>query len=222
MKVLTHRPRYIEPLVIPEFGKGTSLAAEAKETVLVVQSDEEPIVVPKVPTVGPAEAEDDKAEEPQVERVIEMPEILSPPIAVDLPKMHRAPIATPKRRRMANMLDAVIETTKALSSAPTKKIVEAAKAQAEAETGQAEAETAKTQAEAEAGPSAPVATKPIAPEERTAGQIAPETPTPEAPIETVDYIIQHASGKKLSEEEILEAGHYGPVWHSLFSASSQI
>jgi hypothetical protein len=33
MKVLTHRPRYIEPAVIPEFGKGTSSATETKETV---------------------------------------------------------------------------------------------------------------------------------------------------------------------------------------------
>jgi hypothetical protein len=38
MKVLTHRPRYIEPAVIPEFGKGTSSAAEAKETVPVVRA----------------------------------------------------------------------------------------------------------------------------------------------------------------------------------------
>jgi hypothetical protein len=79
MKVLTHRPRYIEPVVIPEFGKGTSSAVEAKETVPIVQSTEEPTVVPKVPTVGPAEAKDDKAKKPQVERVIEMPEILSLP-----------------------------------------------------------------------------------------------------------------------------------------------
>jgi hypothetical protein len=211
MKVLTHRPRYIESAVIPEFGKGTSSATEAKETVPIVQSTEEPTVVPKVPIVGPVEAEDDKAKEPQVERVIEMPEILSPPTTTDLPKMHRAPVATPKRRRMASVLDAVMETTKALSPAPMKKIIEAAKAQAEAETGQAEAEATKTQAEAEGGPSAPVATKPATPEEKTAGQIALEkikTPAPEASIENVDYIIRHASGKKLSEEEILEARHY--------------
>jgi hypothetical protein len=75
---------------------------------------------------------------------------------------------------MANMLDAVLETTKALSPGPTKKIAEAAKAQAEAETGQAEDEATKTQAKAEAGPSAPVAVKPTAPEEKTVGQIAPE------------------------------------------------
>jgi hypothetical protein len=143
--------------------------------------------------------------------VIKMPEILSSPTEVKLPKVQKASAATPKRRRMANVLDAVLETTKALSPAPTKKIAKAAKAQAEAETGQAEAEATKTQAEAEAGPSALVAAKPAAPQEKTAEQIGPEkieTPAPEAPIENVDYIIRHASGKKLSEEEILEARHY--------------
>jgi hypothetical protein len=33
MKVLTHRPRYIEPAVIPEFGEGASLADKTKEVV---------------------------------------------------------------------------------------------------------------------------------------------------------------------------------------------
>jgi hypothetical protein len=69
MKVLTHRPRYIEPTVVPKFGAGASSAAEAKEAASIVQSAEEPIVLPKVPKVGPAEARDDKAEEPQVEMV---------------------------------------------------------------------------------------------------------------------------------------------------------
>jgi hypothetical protein len=31
---------------------------------------------------------------------------------------------------------------------------------------------------------------------------------PEALFEDIDYIVRHASGKKLSEEEILEAKHY--------------
>jgi hypothetical protein len=31
---------------------------------------------------------------------------------------------------------------------------------------------------------------------------------PEAPSEDLDYIIRHASGKRLSKEEILEAKHY--------------
>ena len=33
MKVLTHRPRYIEPVAIPEFGGGATSAAETKEIV---------------------------------------------------------------------------------------------------------------------------------------------------------------------------------------------
>jgi hypothetical protein len=34
------------------------------------------------------------------------------------------------------------------------------------------------------------------------------TPAPEAPSEDLDYVIRHASGKRLSEEEIFEAKHY--------------
>jgi hypothetical protein len=125
--------------------------------------------------------------------------------------VQKASAATPKRRRMANVLDAVLETTKALSPAPTKKIVEAAKMQAEAKTGQAEAKATQAQAKAEAGPLVPTETEPAAPEEKTTEQIAPEKiedPAPEASNKNVDYIIRHASGKKLSQEEILEARHY--------------
>jgi hypothetical protein len=97
---------------------------------------------------------------------------------------------------MASVLDAVMETTKALSPAPTKKIAEAV----------------KVQAEAEAGPSAPIETKAVAPEDKAdqqtsdtgmaAGQGMAEkakSPAPEALDEDVDYIVRHASGKKLSE-----------------------
>ena len=57
----THRPRYIEPAVVPEFGEGTSSTAETKQAAPIAKSVEESIVVPKMPTVGPAEAKDDKA-----------------------------------------------------------------------------------------------------------------------------------------------------------------
>jgi hypothetical protein len=87
----------------------------------------------------------------------------------------------------------------ALSPAPTKKIVKAA----------------KVHAEVEAGPSAPIETKAVAPEDKadqqTSGQSMAEKAKPsvlEALIEDIDYIFRHASGKKLSEEEILEARHY--------------
>jgi hypothetical protein len=32
MKVLTHRPRYIEPVVVPKFGEVASSTAEARQT----------------------------------------------------------------------------------------------------------------------------------------------------------------------------------------------
>ena len=48
------------------------------------------------------------------------------------------------------MLDAIMETTKALTPAPTKKVVEATTAQAEAE----------------AGPSVPIETKPVVSEDK--------------------------------------------------------
>jgi hypothetical protein len=196
VKVLTHRPRYIEPAVVPEFGAGCSSAAEAIQTAPIAQSAEEPTVLPKVHTVEPVEYKVDKAEEPKVEEIIKRPKILSPPTEAKLPKVQKASAATPKRRRMANVLDVVLETTKALSRSPTKKIVEAAKAQAEAKTGQAEAE---------AGPSA------LAAVEKTAGQDMAEmtrSPASEAQDKAADYIYRHASGKKLSEDEIAEARHY--------------
>jgi hypothetical protein len=49
----------------------------------------------------------------------------------------------------------------------------------------------------------PTETEPATSEEKEAEEIAPEkieTPGPEALIKNVDYIIRHASGKKLSGE----------------------
>jgi hypothetical protein len=184
---------------VPELSEDASSTAEARQDAPIVQSVEEPTVVPKMPTVEPVETKDDKAKEPKVEEIMKMPEILSPPAEAKLLKVQKAPAATPKRRRMASVLDAVLETTKALSPAPTKKIAEAA----------------KVQAEAEAGPSAPTEMKVVAPEDKadqqTSGQSMAEkakSSAPEAPVKDVDYIFRHASGKKLSEEEVMEARHY--------------
>ena len=85
-----------------------------------------------------------------MEKVVKKPEILSPPAEAELPKVLKASAATPKRRRMASVLDTVLETTKALSPRPIKK----------------NAEAAKVQVEAEAGPSAPVGTKVVMPEDK--------------------------------------------------------
>jgi hypothetical protein len=66
VKVLMHRPRYIEPTVVPEFGAGTSSATEIKETVSTAQSTEEPPVMPKVLTVKLVETKVDKAKKPKI------------------------------------------------------------------------------------------------------------------------------------------------------------
>jgi hypothetical protein len=155
MKVLTHRPRYIEPVVIPEFGEGASSAAKTKETIPSVQSTKEPVVMPKVPSVKLVETKVDKAEGPKVEEIIKMLEIFSPPTEATVPKVQMGSAITPKRRRMANVLDVVLETTKTLSPAPSRKVVEASKAQPKADSKQAEVEAATIQAETEAGPLVP-------------------------------------------------------------------
>jgi hypothetical protein len=77
----------------------------------------------KTHTVKAIEDKVDKAEEPKVEEIIRMPKILSPPTKANLPKMQKAFATTPKRRRITKVLDVVMETTKALSPAPAKKIV---------------------------------------------------------------------------------------------------
>jgi hypothetical protein len=115
MKVLTHRPHYIETVVVPEFGEGTSSAVEAKQVALAEAEAEGSNVVPKLPIVGSAEAKDHVAKETELEKTVLLPKNLSPPIEAELLKVTKAPATTPKRRRMASMLDAVIETTKALT-----------------------------------------------------------------------------------------------------------
>jgi hypothetical protein len=149
----------------------------------------------KVSTVGPAEAKNDKVEEPQVEKIEKIPEILSPPAEAKLPKVQKAPAATPKRRRMASVLDAVLKTTKALSPGLTKK----------------NAEAAKVQDEAEAGSSAPIEAKAVAPEDKADQQTSDtsmaekaKSPALEAPTENVDYIYRHASGKNYTKKKSLK------------------
>jgi hypothetical protein len=166
LKVLTHQPRYIEPAVVPEFGRETSSAAEPKEPIPSTQKAEESAIMPKVPSaelVG-SKIDKDKVEEPKTEGT-KMLEILSPPAEVIVPKAQKSFAATPKRRRMANVLD-VLETVKALSSTPLGKIAEASKMQTEAKTKPAEIEDAVSQASAEAGPSELTEKKPSEIEEK--------------------------------------------------------
>jgi hypothetical protein len=76
LKVLTHRPCYIESAMIPEFGEGASSAVKIKEIVPPAQTIGEPATMPKLPSVELVETKADKgkAEESNIEE-IKMPEI---------------------------------------------------------------------------------------------------------------------------------------------------
>jgi hypothetical protein len=189
VKVLTHYPRYIEPATMPDFGGETSSATEAKGPALT-QGIEEPAVMPKA----------DKIEEPRPEET-KTSEILSPSVGVEAPKIQKDLAATPKRKRMASVLD-VLETIQTSSSTPGK-IAKASKAQVETETKLTEAKATMSQADAETGPSEPIKEKSSeigekAVEEEAIEQILPEksaAPTSKALKENTEYIIRHASEK---------------------------
>jgi hypothetical protein len=204
IKVLTHRPRYIELATVPEFAGETSSATEAKESTLLPEIKE----LAEVPVT-------EKMEEPRTEEA-KTSEVLSPSAKVETGKSQKGPTVTPKRKRMVNVLD-VLETIKSSSITP-KKIVQTSEVSTEAIV----AEASKQQPEAEAGPSEPTKEQPLETEETKVTKAALEaekmsepilveeidTAAPEAPSSIRDYIVRHASGKKLSEEEIYEADHY--------------
>jgi hypothetical protein len=142
VKVLTHRPRYIEPATVPEFGGETSSVTEGKKPA-ITQKIEESFVSSKVSSA--------KSDEPKAINIEEMKakktrilEVISPSAEVTMPKAQKDLSTTPKRKRMVNVLD-VLETIKTSSSTPKKA--------AEASETQIEAEAAKIQVETEAGPS---------------------------------------------------------------------
>jgi hypothetical protein len=215
LKVLTHRPCYIEPAVVPEFGGKTSSAADPKELIAPTQQAEEPATMLKAPLAEQAEAKfgKDKAKKPET-KGIKMLEVLSPSAKVSTPKTQKGLAATPKRRRMASVLD-VLETVKASSSTP-RKIAKATEMQSEVKTKLTETEAALSQVSAEAGPLEPAKKRSSdveekATEEEAIEQTLPEksaAPIPETSSEDLGYVIRHASGKRLSEEEIFEDKHY--------------
>jgi hypothetical protein len=190
---------------VPKFGEETSSTAEAEQDAPATRSAEESTIALKLSIVEPVEAEDEAAKKPELEKATKLLEILSPSAEAELPKVTKAPTTTPKRRRMASVLDAVAETTRALTPAPMKKVVEAV--------------TAHTKTEA--GPSVPAKTK-LATTEQKAEEKSLDTSValeknvakeakssaPEAPSEDLDNITRHASGKILSKEEVFEAKHY--------------
>jgi hypothetical protein len=141
-------------------------------------------------------------------------EILSPSVEIEAAKIKKGPTATPKRKRMVNVLD-VLETIKLPSTTP-KKTAETSEALAEVSV----AEVPKQQTEVGTGPSEPTKVTPLEAEEAKIAKATEEvmseptlveeidTTAPEASSKIYDYFVRHASGKKLSKEEVFEANHY--------------
>jgi hypothetical protein len=178
--------------------------------------------MPKEPSVELVETkvDNDKAERSKAEEVIKMSGILSSSTEATALKAQKSSATTPKRRRMVNVLD-VLETTDSISLAPIGNVAKADKTQPKADTKQIEVEAIITQEETKAGPIVPAETKLATTEQGDEG-ITPDTNiafeksvakeakslTPKARSEDLDYIIRHAAGKRLSDEEIFEAKHY--------------
>jgi hypothetical protein len=214
IKVLTHRPRYIEPASVPEFTEDTSSATEAEKPT-------KPTLLPKVAEMAeaPTELKEPKtllsetkemAEAPSSEKMEEakgsaegskISEVLSPSANVETTKIQKGPAVTPKRKRMVNVLD-VLETIKSSSTTPKKTV-----STSEAKTEISDTKALEQESEAEAGPSEATKVKSLETEEKITKLIFEEISVvaPEASPKDLDYIVRHASGKKLSEKEKQEA-----------------
>jgi hypothetical protein len=94
VKVLTHRPCYIEPATVPEFGGETSSTTEAKEPALT-QKIEEPAEMSKASSAKLAEPKADNIEEIGVKGTKTL-EVINPSAEVSVPKAQKGLTATPR------------------------------------------------------------------------------------------------------------------------------
>jgi hypothetical protein len=114
---------------------------------------------------------------------------------------------TPRKRRMASVLDAILESVKTSAPASAKALsaqIKDTRKTAVVSVTNAPAEAGPLEAPAEAGPSE---TTLIALEEESVPKKS-KSPTPEAPLKELEFIVRHASGKQLSEEQVVEVQHY--------------
>jgi hypothetical protein len=165
IKVLMPWPRYIETATVSKLVEGKPSSAEPGQPA-PAGSKEESVEMPeiigqeKIESVGApkhsTEAIEKTAEVPELGESAGLQKILSPPPESELPKVTRAHVITPKRRRMASVLDVVLESTRVSTPAPAKETAEAATVRVETEAGSSvpiETEHARTRRSIEQGPS---------------------------------------------------------------------
>jgi hypothetical protein len=176
VKVLTHRPKRIEMAEVPRPIEGSSSVSEPSRS-------------------APVETKTEPAKGPELKKAAEQPKALSPLQEMELPKASKIPAATP-RRRMASVLDAVMEYVKV----PTPASAPDTKGKALKKSGEAD----MAHVFFETGPSVPAEAYPSGAAPLTLEkESVPEkfkSPALEAPAEELEFIVRHASGKQLSEE----------------------
>jgi hypothetical protein len=101
VKVLTPRPKPIGMANVPKLIESAEVARLATET------------APAMST----EASADPAKEPESGKAAEQPKVLSPAAVTGLPKPSSTITATPRKRRIVSVLDAVLESVMAPVSA---------------------------------------------------------------------------------------------------------
>jgi hypothetical protein len=200
IKVLTHHPRHIETPEVPKLAEGPSSALELSYP-------------------APAEAKMESVEEPKLKIAVEQVKALSPLQETELSKVQKVVSMTPKRRRMASVLDTVMESTKALT--PTS----AEAPSVEVKNTEKSAEADMMQVEAEAGPSAPAEARPAEivekntesrpsdaakvplPLEKEKASEESGSPAPEASAEELEFIVRQASGKNYRRSKLPKLGN---------------
>jgi hypothetical protein len=93
VKVLTHRPKRVEMAEEPRPIEGSSSVSKPSRS-------------------APAEARTESTIEPELKTTSEQSKALSPLQETELPRASKIPTATPRRRRKASVLDAVMESVK--------------------------------------------------------------------------------------------------------------
>jgi hypothetical protein len=155
-----------------------------------IELEEPKVLLPETKEMAEAPSTEEMEKAKRFTEGSKISEVLSPSTNVESIKNQKGPAVTLKRKRMVTVLD-VLETIESSNTTPKKT----------AETSEAP----RQQAETDTGLSKPTKeekiSEPIPVEEISA--VAPEA-SPAVP----DYIVRHASGKKLSEKEKQEAQFY--------------
>jgi hypothetical protein len=188
VKVLSRRPRRIETADVPKLSEGAAAITELSHSM-------------------PVEARTNVTKEPKLEKMAEQLKALSPLCDSELPKPSSIPAASPRKRRMTSVLDAVMESVKTSTPASAEALGTEAKVSRkndDASMVQTITETGPTEVPPKVGPSK---IAPMTLEKKSASEKF-KSPDPKVSAKELEFIVRHASAKQLSEKQVAEVQHY--------------